>query len=214
MEALARDVPHPNAVRLALERRREERGLPQANVVTLPEYLQRRDVIVTPHALHSYDRLTEHRTGENPDDDDRDPDPPSPDLRQRAQALRLPGLLAHWDEVANADWLAHLIGWEEDERARRSLERRLRSWARRLQAHGRLRLELAQPLRPRRHRGTDRPAVHDEAANAIIVGPNGLGKSTIARNIAYQALIAGHTVLFANAGQLLGDLAALDSASS
>ena len=31
-----------------------------------------------------------------------------------------------------------------------------------------------------------------------------MGKSTMARNIAYQALLAGHTVLFANAGQLLG----------
>ena len=51
VEALDRDVPHPNAVRLALERRREERGLPPASVVPLPEHLQRRDVIVSaPHA--------------------------------------------------------------------------------------------------------------------------------------------------------------------
>jgi transposase/phosphoglycolate phosphatase-like HAD superfamily hydrolase len=57
-EALARDVPHPNAVRLALERRRHSRGQPPASAVTLPEHLQRRDVIVTPHALSSYDQLT------------------------------------------------------------------------------------------------------------------------------------------------------------
>jgi DNA replication protein DnaC len=50
-----------------------------------------------------------------------------------------------------------------------------------------------------------------EAANAVIVGPNGVGKSTIARNIAHQAVVQGHTVLFAQAGQLLGDLTALDS---
>ena len=62
IEALARDVPHPNAVRLALVRRREQRQQPPATVVTLPEHLQRRDIIVTPHALDSYDRLTEHRT--------------------------------------------------------------------------------------------------------------------------------------------------------
>ena len=38
-----------------------------------------------------------------------------------------------------------------------------------------------------------------------------VGKSTLAQNIAHQALIAGHTVLFTTAGALLGDLAALDS---
>jgi DNA replication protein DnaC len=51
----------------------------------------------------------------------------------------------------------------------------------------------------------------NDAANAVLVGPNGVGKSTLARNIAYQAVIRGHTVLFASAGQLLGDLTALDS---
>ena len=41
-----------------------------------------------------------------------------------------------------------------------------------------------------------------------------VGKSTLARNIAHQALIHGHTVLFTSAGQLLGDLCALDSDSA
>jgi replication-associated recombination protein RarA len=53
-----------------------------------------------------------------------------------------------------------------------------------------------------------------DAANAVLVGPNGVGKTTLARNLAHQALIHGHTVLFTNAGQLLGDLAALDSDSA
>jgi DNA replication protein DnaC len=51
------------------------------------------------------------------------------------------------------------------------------------------------------------------ATNAILVGPNGIGKSTLAQNIANQAIIHGRTVLFTTAGQLLGDLAALDSDS-
>ena len=54
----------------------------------------------------------------------------------------------------------------------------------------------------------------NDATNVILVGPNGVGKSTLAQNIAYQALIAGHTVLFTSAGQLLGDLSALDSDSA
>jgi transposase len=59
VEALQRDVPHPNAVRLALDRRRDQRGQPLATVVTLPEHLRERDVAVTPHALSTYDDLKE-----------------------------------------------------------------------------------------------------------------------------------------------------------
>jgi transposase len=59
IEALERDVPHPNAVRLALERLREQRGqAPQVDLV-LPEHVQRRDAPVRPHALESYDQLKE-----------------------------------------------------------------------------------------------------------------------------------------------------------
>ena len=53
-----------------------------------------------------------------------------------------------------------------------------------------------------------------DATNVVLVGPNGVGKSTLAQNIAHQALIHGHTVLFTSAGQLLGDLCALDSDSA
>ena len=44
--------------------------------------------------------------------------------RDRASALNLHGLLAHWGEIASETWVASLLGWEEQERARRSLERR------------------------------------------------------------------------------------------
>ena len=50
-----------------------------------------------------------------------------------------------------------------------------------------------------------------EAANVVLVGNNGVGKSMLARNVAHQALIHGHTVRFTTAGELLGDLSALDS---
>jgi hypothetical protein len=51
-----------------------------------------------------------------------EPDP----LRNRASALQLHGLLVHWNEAVAEPWPAMLIGWEEQERTRRSLERRLR----------------------------------------------------------------------------------------
>src|SRR5262249_49762128 len=53
-----------------------------------------------------------------------------------------------------------------------------------------------------------------EATNVVLVGPNGIGKTLLAKNIAHQAVIHGHSVLFTTAGQLLGDLAALDSDSA
>jgi transposase len=58
-EALARNVPHPNAVRLALERRREDRRQAPPVALILPAHVQARDTTVRPHALDTYDRLTE-----------------------------------------------------------------------------------------------------------------------------------------------------------
>jgi DNA replication protein DnaC len=133
-------------------------------------------------------------------------------LQARAGALHLHGLLAHWGEVLNQDWVTTLLGWEEQERSRRSLERRL----------GTARIGRFKPLCdfdwswPKK---CDRAAIEalmtldflDDATNVVLAGPNGVGKSMLAQNIANQALIAGHTVLFASAGQLLSDLCALDS---
>jgi transposase len=61
-EALERDVPHPNAVRLALERAREATGKPPPVTLVLPEHVARRDAPVRAHELASYDRT------ENPDE--------------------------------------------------------------------------------------------------------------------------------------------------
>jgi len=58
-EALARGVPHPNAVRLALEHRRELRDEAPPIAVMLPEHVKVRDVHVQPHRLEPYDQLKE-----------------------------------------------------------------------------------------------------------------------------------------------------------
>jgi len=59
LEALVRDVPHPNAVRLALEQRRAQRGDAPPVMLNLPAHVQARDVPVSPHALETYDQLKE-----------------------------------------------------------------------------------------------------------------------------------------------------------
>ena len=56
-EALERDVPHPNAVRLALERRRDDRQQAPPVALTLPAHVQARDKAVRAHSLETYDQL-------------------------------------------------------------------------------------------------------------------------------------------------------------
>jgi DNA replication protein DnaC len=141
-------------------------------------------------------------------------------LKARAKALRLHGLLAHWTEavaepVPAKGWIEPLLDWEEQERARRSLERRLQ------EAHiGRFKsvCDFDWTWPKRCDRATFEALMSldflKDATNVVMVGPNGVGKTTLARNLAHQALIHGHTVLFTSAGQLLGDLAALDSDSA
>jgi DNA replication protein DnaC len=141
------------------------------------------------------------------------------ELRAQAASLRLHGLLVHWSAVMAepeaARRVAQWLGWEHAERGRRSLERRVRA------AH----LGQFKPLAdfdwgwPEQ---IDRAAVEElmtlqfltDATNVVLVGPNGVGKTMCACNLGYQAVMAGHTVLFVTAGQLLGDLAALDSDSA
>ena len=42
-------------------------------------------------------------------------------LRDMARRLGLYGLIAHWSEVANENWLPTVLDYEEAERRRRSL---------------------------------------------------------------------------------------------
>jgi hypothetical protein len=50
-------APHPNPVRLALERRREARQAPPPVAIPLPEHVRKKDTLVTPHRLDIYDQI-------------------------------------------------------------------------------------------------------------------------------------------------------------
>ena len=65
LAALARGVPHPHAVRLALEVQREARNQPPPVAVCMPKHVADRDTVVKPHKLDSYDQLTESKGGED-----------------------------------------------------------------------------------------------------------------------------------------------------
>ncbi len=133
-------------------------------------------------------------------------------MRDRIQRLGLFGLLASWSELAEQPWLPQLVAIEERERKRRSLERRLLN----------ARIGAFKPIAdfdwtwPSK---IDREAVEelltlrfiDEGSNAVLVGPNGLGKTMLLRNLAHQSTLQGHTVRFTTASDMLADLAAQES---
>jgi len=136
-------------------------------------------------------------------------------LEERARRLGLFGLLVHFDELGREPWLPKLLDYEETERDRRSLERRL-SNARLGRFKPMVDFDWEWPEK------IDHEMVDDlfkldfvpGATNVIIVGPNGVGKTMIAKNLAYQAILAGHTVRFLTASELLNDLASKESSGA
>jgi DNA replication protein DnaC len=143
-------------------------------------------------------------------------------LAEQLTALGLRHSAAHIDDLVAtatkkrlgpAETIEMLVEREALHRAKRSLERRL----------ARSRIGRFKPMAdyewdwPKR---IDRDAIEaalrleflEGARNIVLVAPQGLGKTMIARNVAHQAVTAGHSVLFVTAAQLLLDLAAQDSA--
>ena len=141
---------------------------------------------------------------------------PPPDLfRERLRRLGLYGLLAQGGEILSEPWMPRLIEIEEAERQRRSLERRLQG-ARIGAFKPMADFDWQWPKKP------DRELIDElftfgfveEAANVVLLGPNGVGKTMIAKNLAYQALLRGFTVRFTTASDMLHDLAAQHSDTS
>lgn len=96
---------------------------------------------------------------------------------------------------------------EHDERATRSLQRRL-GWAK----IGRFRpmdeFEWNWPTKIDRE-VIERAFTLDfikEGRNLILLGTNGVGKTMIIKNLAYPSVLAGYSVLFRTASEILDDL--------
>jgi DNA replication protein DnaC len=132
-------------------------------------------------------------------------------LGLRSTANHLPDLLARatkhrWSGTSLLEELARI---EAADRAQRSLDRRL----------VRSRIGRFKPMAdfdwtwPKK---IDRDLIEralsldflPERRNFAIIANNGLGKTMIAKNVAHAALLAGHSVLFRTASDLLADLAA------
>ena len=136
-------------------------------------------------------------------------------LADRVRRLGLYGVLRALDELRDAPWLAQLLELEEIERKARSLERRIKN-AKLGSYAPMVDFDLSWP------QGLD-PLVIDElftlafleaGENVILVGPNGLGKTMIAQNLAHHAILAGHSARFTTAADMLNDLASQESAAA
>lgn len=135
-------------------------------------------------------------------------------LRQRLRRLNLYGLLAHIEEIAEEPWLVRVLEIEESERLRRSFKRRMDN----------ARLGAFKPMADFDYdwpQELDRSLLDDlftftfleQAANVVIVGSNGLGKTMIAKNLLHQAVLRGYTARFTAASDMLHDLAGQDSST-
>jgi DNA replication protein DnaC len=142
------------------------------------------------------------------------------DVRARLRALGLLATSSSLDDlVAQATkkrWgpteiFEYAADLEEKDRARR-LERRTRL----------ARMEKFKPMADfdwNWPTAIDRPLVDsllsldflEAARNVVLVVPGGLGKTMIAKNIAHQAVLAGRSVLFLSAAQMLLDLGGQES---
>lgn len=133
-------------------------------------------------------------------------------LAEELKHLRLYGCLARIDEIRGEPWLESVMAIEREERTRRSLVHR---------SH----LAGVGPFKPLCDfdwawpKEIDRSQVEDlftlrfirEGENVVIIGPNGVGKTMIQRNLAHRALHDGCAVVVRTASDLLADLGKQES---
>jgi len=119
---------------------------------------------------------------------------PSSEVFARLLKLGVYWLAKNIDELIDKPWLAEVLSLEENEWAKRGLERRLQN----------ARIGLFRPISefdwswPQK---VDRQATGEllsmefvqEGANAVLVGGCGVGETTIPKNNAYQIVVRGHT---------------------
>lgn len=128
----------------------------------------------------------------------------------KSTAARLEDVLARATKGrwSAASLLEEVVRSEREERAHRSLERRLQS-----SRVGRFKpmvdFDWSWPAKIDRdliERALDLDFI-PEGRNLVLLAANGLGKTMIAKNVAHAALLAGHSVVFQTASDLLTDLA-------
>lgn len=123
--------------------------------------------------------------------------------------------MARLEQVRKEPWLKKVLEIEDEEKTRRSL------------AH-RVHIAGIGPFKPladfdwKWPRKIDRAQIEElftldfiaEGANVVMLGPNGVGKTMVLRNLAHHALHDGRSVMVRSASDLLADLAKQESSAA
>lgn len=138
------------------------------------------------------------------------------DLKTRLREVKLNWLADHVDDVVSRairdrsgplEFIEALVQAELDDRRRRGTERRLRD-----ARIGRFKpladFDWAWPTFIERERVEKLMSLDflAEPANVVLAAPPGLGKTMIAKNLAHQAVLQGHSAAVTTAAQLILDL--------
>ena len=137
------------------------------------------------------------------------------ELAATLKRLRLFGLLARIDQIRDKPWLAEVLAIEVEEKTRRSL-------AHRAHLAGIGPFKAVTDFDWKWPRKIDRVLIEDlftlgfvtEGVNVVFLGPNGVGKTMLLRNLAHRALHAGHAVVVRSASDLLADLIKQESSEA
>jgi DNA replication protein DnaC len=140
--------------------------------------------------------------------------PVEAELKQRAEKLRLYGLLAQWSSFGGAEWVIPLIEAEEEERAIRSQEYRLTN-AKIGAFKDRADFDWKHPKKIDRQQLDELFSLEflEEGRNVVLVGPNGVGKTMFAKNLAHAAVSRGCATRYLSAADMLTDLASYNGAT-
>lgn len=132
-------------------------------------------------------------------------------LRDMAKDFGFRAIDTDWEQYKDEPWLQPLLEAESAERDRRSMERRVKNG----------KIGHFKPISEYDWDWPDeidREQIEDlfkldflsEQANAVLIGSNGIGKTMIAQNLAYQALMKGFKTRFVKASHMLSQLAESD----
>jgi len=137
----------------------------------------------------------------------------SDELKIKARKLGFYSIVARWEEHRNQPWLSVLLEEEEAERAQRSMDRRIKE-AKLGEFKPMTEFDWAWPKKIDRELIDELFTLQflDGANNVILLGKNGNGKTMIAQNLGYRSLLAGHSVRFTKASELLDELSTADGA--
>ena len=136
------------------------------------------------------------------------------ELSMRGTADALSDLVARatQDEMSPSEIVAAIVEVERRDRNRRSLERRAK-FSRIGSFKPIADYDFEYPTKISRAMVQRAIALtfFEDGGNIVLIGPHGVGKTMILKNICHEAVAAGHTARFLTAGQLIGDLTGTDS---